>query len=227
MAGINTPTPNFSGNSPKMIVPVTTEATYSTGPMMIGFIIIILLVGVALFLYTRNHHNERDRGGGEMDILISNKSQLPFNVTLPDSRMLLSPNTTMKVNISQYDIIKATAHTYDGQELSYEFKVSNPKIKKIYLSPSGFSSNLSGTEDVEFVNNSPYPILFIERSDSGSRRWGTDIVPPRSSSGGHFVARNTIWEVSHPTDENNPIDHLTVSGKVKQIIYDGNSLKAI
>lgn len=227
MAGINTPTPSFSGSSQNVIVPVTTEATYSTGPIMVGFIIIILLVGVALFLYTRNHHNERDRGGGEMDILISNKSQLPYNVILPDSKMLISPNTTIKVTLSQYDIIKATAHTYDGQELSYEFKVSNPKIKKIYLSPSGFSSNVSGEENVEFVNNSPYPILFIERSDSGGRRWGTDIVPPMSSSGGHFVAQNTVWEVSHPTDEDNPIDHLTVSGKVKQIIYDGNSLKAV
>src|SRR5690242_17688457 len=144
MAGINTPTPSFSGSSQNVIVPVTTEATYSTGPIMVGFIIIILLVGVALFLYTRNHHNERDRGGGEMDIVISNKSQLPYHVILPDSsRVLIPPNNERKVTISQYDIIKATAHTYDGQELSYEFKVSNPKIKKIYLSPSGFRSNVS------------------------------------------------------------------------------------
>lgn len=232
MAGIDTH-PSFNGpsgwnSSPKVIVPVKTEATYSTGPIMVGFIIIVILVGVALFLYTRNHHTESSHGGEQMNITIKNLSQLPYVISLPSkTKINLEKDKETKVSLAQYDIIKAMSYTYDGQKIEHEFKISNPKIKTVYISPSGFSSNISSMNNVEFVNNSRYPVLFIERSENGSRRWGTDIIPPLSKSKGHFMAQNTVWEVTHPTDENTPLDQITVGGKINQLIYDENGLKAI
>ena len=218
---------HISAVSKNIVVPVTADATHSIGPILVAFIIVGILIGVALYLYTNNHHNEYDQGGGYMAVSISNKAKVPYNVSLPNgSNVELSPDQETNVSVSQHDTVSATSYNYDGTPVTHNFKISNPQIKKIHITPSGFRSDVSGAENVVFVNNAPYPVMFIEQSSKGGRRWASDIVPPNSNTGGHFVGKRTTWQVAHPTDENNPITQITVGSKADKLVFDGETLKS-
>ena len=77
MAGIQ------SGSQPSqfLMTPVISEAHHSIGPILVGFIVIGILVGLALYLYTKNHHNEYDQGGGHMPISVINETLLSHTLT--------------------------------------------------------------------------------------------------------------------------------------------------
>jgi hypothetical protein len=225
------------------LIPLTTQPSYSIGPVLIGLIVIAVLVGIALYMYTRDHQTPPPvESQGQNSFSIVNSTQLKYIITLPEDRKIeLNPGQIEKVFLAEGDTIKAKAYTYDGLPLLHEYRVprfprskdskeedtesenlrEKDKESKIYLTPSGFSSNASGSENVIFVNRGPYPILFIEKSDSGGRRWASDIVPPLSQKGGHFVSRGSTWEVAHPSNEDSPIDSITIGGKVQALLFDG------
>ena len=208
-----------------LMVPVTTKATYSIGPILIGFIIIGLLVGVGLYLYLRNHHNEYEEGGEHMIIKVSNTTTIPYTLSLPSGRKVkLAPKYSTKISATRHENITAEAHNYDGTATRYNYTLSHPEIKHIYITPSGIRTNVSGSDNVQFINQSYFPVMFVERSSRGGRRWASDIVPPQKSTSGNFVGKITTWEVVHPTDENQPIAEITVGGKAQKLIFDGQRL---
>jgi len=235
MAGLSPTTPPSLGSAPVsmssapkgMVVPVTTDATYSFGPVLLGFVIIGILVAAALFLYMRNHHNEYDQGGGHKNIAVTNNSQIPYTVSLPNGRNFqLAPDQTAKVSVAQHDVLSANGYNYDGTPSSHNYTVSNPNIRQVHITPSGIRSNSTGAENVQFINQAHFPVMFIERSSKGGRRWASDIVPPTGITEGHFVGKRTTWEVAHPTAEDKPIAEVTVGGKAKRLVFNGHQLTA-
>nr|QBK86663.1 MAG: hypothetical protein LCMAC102_04600 [Marseillevirus LCMAC102] len=204
-----------------------TEASFSIGPIIIGFIIIGFLVGIALYFYTKTHHNEYDQGGGHIMLIITNESKIPYIITFANNKTIeLLPDQQSKVSVGHHDILTAKGYNYDGTPVEHIYKISNPNANKLYITSAGFRSNISGADNVQFVNNSPYPIMFIEKSSKGGRRWASDIVPPHNTTKSHFVGKRTTWEVAHPTAENQPIAELTVHGKATKLVFDGSSLKS-
>lgn len=209
-----------------LLTPVVTEASHSVGPIIIGFIIIGILVGLSLYLYAMNHHNEYDQGGGHMPITVSNETDLPHTISLPSGQEVdIDPKQEVRLALGQHDALVSKVKNYDGTLTSHHYRLSNPKIQKVHLTPSGFHSNISGSDNVTFVNQTPDPLMFIEKSHKGGRRWGVSVVPPFDSSDGHFVGKRSIWQVAHPTMENEPLDQKTIGGKINKLIFDGQHLK--
>ena len=210
-----------------MSVPLTKEANYSVGPILVAFIVIGIIVAVGLFMYSSNHHNEYDQSGVHVIVLLHNKTKLPQKVTLPNGNKFdLAPDSVAKVSIGQHKVIKALSHQYDGSEMEHAYQVANRNISNLYITPHGFSNDLTTSEDVVFFNDASYPVLFVQVG-KGDRRWVSDIVGPNSSTTGHLVPRQSKWQVVHPMDEDTPISELRVSGRVKSLRFDGNSIIAI
>ena len=191
------------------------------------FLVIGTVVAVMIFLYVKNHHNEYDEGGGHKIIKVINTSSHPSTVSA-GGKFLLYPGETKEVNIAQHDTVSTTTLFYDGTSFKNGKQISNPHIHTLYITDSGLRTNISGSEYVRFVNITDYPITFVERG-RGGRRWEKCTLPAYGMSENHFVGKNTTWEAVQPMDglENYPIAEITVSGIPKQLIFDGNTLRAI
>lgn len=210
-----------------LVVPVTTDATYSIGPIILAFVIVGILVGVAMYLYMKQHHNEYSQGGGQMTVLITNNSQIPYVVTLSDGRKLsLAPDQSAKISVNHNQPITASGYNYDGTQVNHTYVVTNRRTRNIHITPSGFRTNITGNNNTQLVNDASYPVMFVERSNKGGRRWASDIVPPHGVTDGNFVGARTLWEVVHPTSEDSPISQVTVGGRPKRLVFDGNKLSA-
>ena len=235
MAGFSSNTSSPFGTIPssiisaskRIVVPVTTDVTYSAGPIILTFVIIGFLIGIALYLYMRNHHNEYSQGGRHMVVIITNKSQIPYTVFLPDGRNIqLAPDQSARVSVAHYDIVSAKGYNVDGTLVTHSYNISNPTIHQLYISPSGFRTDNTGSDNVQLVNHAPYPVIFVERSSKGGRRWASDIVPPQGITEGNFIGARTTWEVVHPTTEDQLIAEITIGGRAKKLVFDGQKLTA-
>lgn len=228
MEGFQPSISSSMSSAPKgLVVPVTTDATYSTGPIILSFVIVGILVSVAMYLYMKRHHNEYSQGGGQMQVSVVNNSQIPYIVTLSDGRKLtLSPDQTAKVSLIHNQYIVASGYNYDGTPITHTYVVMNRNTKKLHITPSGFRTNIASNDNAQLVNDAPYPVMFVERSNKGGRRWASNIVSPHQTEDGVFIGSKTMWEVVHPTAEDSPISHVTVAGRPKRLIFDGHKLFA-
>jgi len=203
--------------------------------MKSGEILIITLIvffvaigiGIGIYFYAKDHHNEYSSDGGYRSISLTNKTQLHHIVTLPDKReIMLLPEQKVDLSLSYDDVLNSKSKNFDQTKDHYIYRITNPKVSELYITSSGFKSNITGTENVTLINAAPYSVLFVERSSRGGRRWGKAIVPPYSDSKGHFVSKNTTWEVNRADQEDSPISELHVAGKPSTLLFDGNVLKS-
>ncbi len=209
------------------MVPIITEARYGNAPIIIGFLIIAILLGLGFYLFGRSHHVEYPEGREALNIDITNKTQLPYTISLVNGKdIILEPDETTKLSVDLHDSVYAKSKNYDGTPVEHTYIASNKNATDIFITPDGFRTNVTASDNVRFVNEAPYPVMFIQRSSKGDRRWATDIVPPHSTVEGHLVGRNSTWQVAHPTNENKPIDEVSVKGISKSLEFNGQHLRA-
>lgn len=197
---------------------------YGLAPVIIAVLVVVVLVGIALYLYSEHHHNEYDQAGGYMSMKVTNKSNIPYQVQYNGDKYHLGPEDSMDISVAQFSPISATGYNYDGTPVRHIYRAVNRNATQLYLTHSGIEDEYSG-KHVELVNSSTFPIMFIEQSPQGSRRWQTGVLPPHRMVE-HFIGRGTVLQVSHPTAENEPIAQLTVNSNPSQIIFDGSTLES-
>ena len=203
--------------------PVKTERDYGSGTIFLGFGIIILLLGIVLYLYSSRHHNVYPQGGESFPSAITNKTKLSYKLSF--SNKILNPGEEIKINLGQHTTISALSSYSDGTPIMHRYTLSNKNANKIYITPSGFRTNLSSADDVEFINQSHFPVMFVQLG-RGNRRWIESTVPAGTSDSGHFVPFKSKWQIVHLYNQDALISELTVSGRAKKLVFDGSILKA-
>jgi hypothetical protein len=202
----------------------------SAPAVIVGFLIISILIGISLFIIFRNNKTRKlDINKIQQNLTLENKTNLLYTVQLPSSQNIdVEPFQTIQFAISVGDMITAMAYNYDKTISKYTYRLpNNPKLKKLYIGNSGIVSNIDANENIIFANEGSYPVLFIEKSSKGGKRWVSDIVLSKSQTDkNHFVSKRSIWQVCHPTDEENPIAEINIGRVPSRIVFDGKSLKA-
>jgi hypothetical protein len=196
--------------------------------VVVGVLLIIILVTASLFIYynsqppiptplIKNTFHSVD---------IHNKTKLPYTVTLPSSQKIeIDASDTLRAAVSNGDIITAVARHFDGTPIQYSYPYLDPSVTDIFIGNSGIFTNKNVSEETQFVNDSPFPVMFIEKSTRGGRRWASDIIPPKMHASNQFVTQGSIWQVVHPTEERRPIAEISIGNIVpKKIIFNGKTL---
>lgn len=199
--------------------------------VMVGFLIIGILIGISFFVYFKSKERSitvsKPVDNSYHSITVENKTKDLYTVILPSGENIdVAPDNKIIVSLGVGDFINATAYNHDGTINKYFYNFNNPKVTYLFIGNSGIESNLS-SGDVTFVNVSKYPVMFIEKSPNGGKRWGSDIIPPEKETFGNFVYSKSIWQVVHPTDENQPISEINIGYIPKKLVFNGKSLKAI
>jgi|694.fasta_scaffold12026_12 hypothetical protein len=202
----------------------------SATTVVVGFLIISILIGISFFIIFRNNETRKiDLNKAQQNLTLENKTNLLYTVKLPSSQNIdVEPHQKIQFAISTGDTINAMAYNYDKTISKYDYRLpNNPKIKKLYIGNSGIVSNIDASENIIFVNESSYPVLFIEKSIKGGKRWVSDIVLSKSQTEEkQFVSKRSMWQVCHPTDEERPISEINIGRIPSRIVFDGKSLKA-
>jgi hypothetical protein len=202
----------------------------SATTVVVGFLLIGILIGISLFIIFRNNSpSKKNINNAQQNLTLENKTNLTYTVTLPSSQHIdVGPFQKIQFAISVGDSINAMAYNYDKTISKYTYRLPDDnRIKKLYIGNSGIMSNTNAGENIIFVNDGSYPVLFIEKSTKGGKRWVSDIVPPKSRTGEkQFVSKRSIWQVAHPTDEDHPISEINIGNIPKRVVFDGKNLKA-
>lgn len=205
----------------------------SSAPIVVvGFVIIFILLGIVFFIYLRGGRKQLPEvvvgdKGSYHTLDVENKTPFMYTVVLPNKEHIdIKPEDKVKFSIALGDTIRATAYNFDNTIINYYSKIDDKRITNLYIGKSGIYSNLS-SGNISFVNASKYPIMFIEKSSKGGKRWGSDIILPGKETVGNFVHSGGIWQIVHPTDERNPISQLNIGTIPKKLVFDGKNLKAI
>lgn len=221
------------GHSLPPSVNFTPDTNSSATIVVLGFLIIGILIGIMFFMYYKNQGNNISLGQNPStkneyhSLVLENKTDLVFTVILPSAQNIdVQPSKKISFVLGMGDIISATAYNYDSSIIKYSYKLVDPAVKELFIGNSGIFSNLSASDTVTFVNDGPYPVMFIEKSTAGGRRWVSDIILPQTQSSDHFVSKRSIWQVCHPTDENLPISELVIGGLPKKVVFNGKNLIA-
>lgn len=132
-----------------------------------------------------------------------------------DSKIYVIPTFT-QVTIVRHYMDKSTSTS----TITIKEEHANKTIK---LTDTNISTK--GSTNIPFLNLSTFPIIIVEWSSKGGRRWGSDIIAPSETYMLPYVDKGSSWEVVHPTDEQHPITKANASGKsVKRMVFDGVKL---
>lgn len=223
-----------SASQPGFMIPVEVKAEHSSSKIFVMLIILGVLVGVIMFIYYTHHHRNRKRDTDAINnvpMSVRNVTNTPQHLLLPGGqRVTIQPGDTAEMTVPQNSNIRTETFLSSGEVIRDRFQVisTNPKQPlEFYFTNSGVRSPTSISRDVRFVNNAPYPVIFVERTAQNGRRWGSDIVPPFSEITSDVIGNGTMWEVVHPTDEDNPIAKTTTGFRNQAIIFDGAKLISV
>ncbi len=208
-------------------VPLIATPRYSVGPIIIAFMVIVIILGIIMYLFSNNpRYNDIRRKAITILVKISNNTDLPHKLTIPNvENIVLESGKNISLYLKSGDVIYVQANNYDGEEVRYKLSIPN-NIDRIYITPDGLISSLGPVEPTNLRNDSVIPIVFIQKTKKG-RRWGRYQVGAHSNAADKIIGSGTTWEVAVLEDEDNPIDSITISGVPTEIVFDGGKLKAI
>nr|QBK85597.1 MAG: hypothetical protein LCMAC101_01920 [Marseillevirus LCMAC101] len=207
-------------------VPLVATPRYSVGPIIIAFVVIVVILGIIMYLFSNNpRYNDIRSKSIPVLVKIYNKTSLPYEINIPNVKdIVLEPGKDISLYIKSLGVIYARAHNYDGEEVDYKITISDD-IDKIYITPDGLISSLGSLESTDLINNSFMDVIFIQKTKKGIR-WEMHAVTAQSAVVDKVVGIGSTWEVAAAGDEDNPIDSITVAGRPSKIVFDGDKLKA-
>jgi len=184
-----------------------------------GVFVFVAIIGIGClwWLFTQPEAPE------QFQVVLENVSSIPYEVTSRQQTFTIAPDKALILEVFSGEKILTKAKYPDGSQEDRSYTITKP-ITIILTHNTTPTEEGQGSQGVFFSNNSAFPVLLIERSKTGGRRWGSEIIPPRGTYQIAFVARNSTWEVVHPTAERTPIATVTVSGHAKRFLFDGHDV---
>lgn len=184
----------------------------------LAIFIIVVVGGVCLWwLFSQPSPPTR------FQITLENVSSIPYQATAGDQPVHIEPGQKLSFEVLKGEYVTTEALYPDGSVEVKRYTITKPET--LLLTHSSAPTNKTqGSQNVTFQNNALFPVLLIEKSRTGGRRWGSEIIPPHTNYTIAFVEQGSTWHVSHPTSENTPISSITVSGHAKRILFDGDNM---
>ena len=192
-----------------------------SGSIIVGFFVIFLLVAGGLYLYQTSRYNEYPTH--EDDVIktkVTNQTSTPHLIVHKGGSFIAQPGETYVMHIQRHTDISAST-----PETQFIHRLSNNSVDHLHITPDGFRTNLSSSQNVDFVNASEYPVLFVQKSLKGGSLYVAASVPPLSSSEGHFVGGRSIWNVISTNGELLSTIHLS-NQRVDRLVFDGIRLRS-
>ena len=184
-----------------------------------GVFVFVAIIGIGClwWLFTQPPSPE------QYQVTLENVSSIPYEIITKDQMYTILPEKALTLSLDNGEQILTKARYPDGSQEDRAYIIT--KSTTLLLTHNSTpTTEEQGSQGVYFSNNAPFPVLLIERSKTGSRRWGSEIIPPHNRYQIAFVARNSTWEVVHPTAEGMPIATVTVSGEAKRFLFDGDNI---
>lgn len=210
-----------------VIVTPTTEER--SGVVWAGIIVLVLLFVLVLYLIVTSSYDitavPDEKKSPQKAVKVVNKTMIPQKLQVEGKEYLLEPEESSVFLLPFEKVIKAVGRQLDGKLVNFSTILRHGRrpITDLYITPSGFKTNLTGSHDVVLANGSPIPVIFVERSANG-RRYPSEIVPPNSKSVGHFVSSGSTWEVVRPINESEILASTRVGGMPKELVFYNNEL---
>lgn len=197
------------------------------GFIVIGILVVFALVAGGLYMYHTSRFNEYSEGHKDIDAKITNNTSFPYTITHRGMRYISLPNQTTVLKVCRHDDISASAMYPDGRIVEHVHRLSNDKGVSLHITPDGFRTNLTSSQNVDLVNDTSYPVLFIQKSLKGNVSHISSLIPPKSASSGFFVGGRSVWQVAHPNDQDIPISEIRVGSQlVDRLVFDGIRIRA-
>ena len=211
-------------NTSYLSVPLVATPKYSAGPIIIAFVVIVIIIGIIMYLFSSNpRYNDIRPKAGTILTKISNGTNLPHKLSIPNLEdITLEPGKDVSLYVKFRDVIHAQAHNYDGEEINHKLTVTD-NMDRIHITNDGMISGSGSFQTSDLENKSNVPVVFIQRTKKG-RRWGIYNVKNNSIIVDKIIGAGSTWEVSVSGDEDNPIDSIYISGIPTKIVFDGKKL---
>lgn len=200
------------------------DKTYAYGIIVVLSMIVIILFGTILYMRYHYDHFTPDREGGDVEVNVVNNLDDPVELTVGDNQPTeLGAQEKRLFTIPIGTVISSKEKSAGSDGSVHSFIIRNKLVNNIIVTKHGFRNNMN-VVDVSLVNDSEYPIMFVEKYLSGKRaEFG--ISPPNSMMDNVFSSENVIWQVVNPLYPDDPLGEVVVKRDTKKIIYDGNQLK--
>lgn len=186
---------------------------------ILGFFTILLVITISYFVHkVQPQDNKRT-------LEIQNDSRLNFTIILPTAQKIeVLPKNKISISANIGDEITANAYNFDGTLIKHIYKLTNRDIKLLYIGNSGIFDDKNLTNITTFINDSSIPIIFIEKTIKGDKKWSSEIIPPKSQTSNYFSSRKSVWQVCHPTEETIPIAEITFNQTPRKIVFNGKTI---
>jgi hypothetical protein len=207
-------------------VPLMATPKYSAGPIIVAFVVIVIILGIIMYLFSSNPRYNDIRPKSETILTkIVNDTNLPHKLTIPNFEdITLEPGKDASLYIKTRGSIYAQAHNYDGEKINHKLTIA-PNMNRIRITPDGFISSSGPFQTTNLKNDSPIAVVFIQKTQKG-RRWGLYQASAYSVAADKIIGAGSTWEVAAVGEEDNPIDSIYISGVPTKIVFDGVKLTA-
>lgn len=203
---------------------IVRTGTNNLGPIVIALIVCALLLGFLFYKFSESHHNEVDTDDPEpIATKIVNKTHSPQLVLFAGNEATLLPDASLELGLKLRDKLKTSSSVGKEVKLTHSYIITSP-IHTLFIRPEGIFSNLTVTQDIRLLNNSSFPVIFVEKNKTGKKLFSSEIIPPHRSLSNIFVVRGREWEVVRPLEEKNPISKVSVGVDLQDIEFDGSNL---
>lgn len=197
------------------------------GMIIFGFFILAVLVAGGLFLYHVSRSYFYNIKEGTKIAPITNKTDMHQKLYHEGSDIPidLAPDETKNVYVKYFEHLTASGDHPDGETLDTHYQLTNSKVNRLYVTVDGFRTNLSSSEDVKIINNSDYPVIFVQESRRGGSKWVLISMEPRSVSEGHFIGFRSVIYVAYANTPHIPITETLVGHEdLSTIRFDGQNI---
>lgn len=232
--------------SSRSVAPVVTTKTFSSTTVIVLVIILFIFVGLGMFFYWKGNvisqNMENISKFREVEVALHNTTPSQQFVDIPtrtpgSRRVIVDPFSSQNIMVPVGRTIKLFSHLPSGERVNDAFKVAEEDvlgktggnggpnagqlIHNYVLTLSGVFPERVLSKDVQLVNKSQIPVMFVEKTRDGAKRWSSEIVPPMSYITKEFVAPGVLYDIVHPTQESQPITSLSTALKTAKITFDG------
>jgi len=228
----------------EFVTPITTKTTFSSGKVITLVVVLAILIGVFLFFYWKQNEVQDafDNNVKMVDIAIHNTTPTQHFLDIPTKvsssrRVTIPPYSSDTIQVPVGRAIKSFSHLPTGEQANDMFQVTDQELlsgniakdvsgaRNFVITQSGVFPERVLSREVQLVNSSKFPIMFVEKvRDFDSKRWSSEIIPPMSYITKDLVAPNTIYNVVHPTKESSPLVSTATPLKLSKMEFDGHDI---
>lgn len=205
-------------------------------PLIVTILFLVIIVAISFYIFDSSNKlkNVPVQKVEIVLVKIINSTNLNQEVVLPNEIIDLQPGKEVYANLYSNTIIYTSSTRYDDQNDLYKLRLESAigntftgNGYTVYITNDGFSTNSDTSTNIEFINQSDYPILFVQNVED--RRLPLTYINPHSTvqRNSLVLKKRSVIEAIYAVNENITLDSLMISGLAKRITFDNiNGLTA-